>query len=422
MRYTAGLALAGAVLVSACPGGDGGTSSGPVTRDSAGIAIVENSGPVWAAGAGWHVVDSPLVDIGGRTGEAPYELDQVNGPVRLSDGRIALGNGASKEIRYYNSAGEHQRSSGREGSGPGEFQFLTGLWKGPADSVMVFDVMVRRLSVLDKDGGFARSISLGGASGAPMPTDGKVDFAVPIVWLEDGSVLGQAMVFAIGQDRKGSYRDSITIIRYAADGAVQDTVGRFPGPEMQQMTLTFGTQSVNTPQEAPLGRQTVSAARGGNFYLSLNNAWEIEVRALDGTLKRLIRTPTTPKPITPADIEAYRGVRQEQMEAVPQIRNLPDQIKKQVLSQMEKATYPATFAYFSRLLIDSEGNLWAQEVTPPADKAQSFAVIDSNGRFLGRVVMPTDFTPTQIESDAVYGVWKDADDLQHVRAYPLRKS
>jgi hypothetical protein len=35
--------------------------------------------------------------------------------------------------------------------------------------------------------------------------------------------------------------------------------------------------------------------------------------------------------------------------------------------------------------------------------------------------MPDRFTPFWIGRDAVAGVWKDADDVEHVRAYGLRK-
>jgi hypothetical protein len=36
--------------------------------------------------------------------------------------------------------------------------------------------------------------------------------------------------------------------------------------------------------------------------------------------------------------------------------------------------------------------------------------------------MPASFRASSIGPDAVYGVWKDPDDVEHVRVYPLRKS
>jgi hypothetical protein len=109
------------------------------------------------------------------------------------------------------------------------------------------------------------------------------------------------------------------------------------------------------------------------------------------------------------------------MEGQPMMRNVPEPLKKQLTARIDQAKYPATFAYFAGLLADGEGNLWAQQVVSGADKIQRFAVIDSTGRFLGRVSLPANFRASAIASDAIYGVWKDADDVEHVRAYPLRK-
>jgi hypothetical protein len=418
-RVASFLGVAGGILSMACGGGSAaGTAA---TRDSAGITIVENSGPAWTAANGWRVIDSPSVDIGGRTGEAAYEFDQVTGPLRLSDGRIAVGNGGSKEIRFYDAKGVHQRSSGREGNGPGEYTNVTGIWLGPGDSVAVFDVFVRRVTVLDDTGAVGRSVSLGEAGTAFMPVDGRLAFAIPQAWLGDGSFVAQAQVFAVGQARAGVYRDSISLLRYGPDGAVRDTLGRYPGIEMEQMTLKMGERSFPAPQPIPLGRQTVTAAGAGRFYVGRNDGWEIEVRGMDGSLQQLVRTAFTPASITPAEVAEHRKQTVEQMEAVPQIRNLPDALKKQFTARIEQVKYPDTYPVFAAFLLDPEGNLWAQEVTPPSQKAQRYAVIDSTGRFLGRVTMPVDFRVTQIGSDAVYGVWKDADDLERIRAYPLRK-
>lgn len=420
MRSSAWALGAAAAAVLGC-GDKAGSAGSASTRDSAGITIVENSGPAWSEGNGWRVVDTPLVDIGGRGGEAAYEFDQVTGPLRLSNGRLAVGNGGSKEVRFYDAKGVHLRSTGREGSGPGEYTNITGIWLGPGDSVAVFDVFVRRMTVLDDTGAVGRSLSLGGVGSTFVPVDGRLAFAIPQAWLGDGSFVAQSQVFTVGQVREGVYRDSLDLLLYGADGAVRDTLGRFPGIEMEQVMLSMGGRSFPAPQPIPLGRQTVTAARAGRFYAGLNNAWEIEVRGMDGSLKQLVRTAFTPAPITPPDVAEHRKQTLEQMEEVPQIRSLPAALKKQFTDRIDQVKYPETYPFFAAFLVDPEGNLWAEEVRPPSQKAQRYAVIDSDGRLLGRVTMPIDFKVTQIGSDAVYGVWKDADDLQHVRAYPLRK-
>lgn len=402
-----------AVFAGGC-GGEGSGGAASVTRDSAGIAVVENTGSAWAAGQEWKVIDSAIVDIGG-------DVDSVSGPVRLDDGRLAIANAGTHEIRIYDAAGAQIHASGRAGSGPGEYQMLAGIWRGPGDSLLVSDFLARRISILDHDAKFARSFSLGGATGAMVPTNGRLEFAVPQGWFADGSIVGVTMSFVMNQARDGSYRDTVSALRYGPDGAVRDTIARFPGAEMEQMTLSMGGQSFSAPTPVPLGRQSVSAAHGDRFYLAQNSAWEIEVRQLDGKLLRLIRLKADPRPLTPADIAMHRKAQLDQVEAIPMMRSMPPALKAQLTARIEQAKYPAALPFVAALLIDSEGNVWAQEVTAPGVKVAGYAVFDGGGRMLGRVVMPADFRVSSIGADAIFGVWKDTDDVEHVRAYPLRK-
>jgi hypothetical protein len=396
---------------------DAGARSGTTaTRDSAGIAIVENTGPAWTEGRGWKVVDSPMVDVG--------DVDHVLGPVRLGDGRLAIANAGTSEIRIYDASGALLKSSGRVGSGPGEYQNLVGIWAGRGDSVLVSDIRVRRLTVLDRDGSPGRSLSLGNAGGGFTSIGGSVDFAVPQGWLADGSIVGLSQTFnmsSLNEAREGTFRDTITMIRYGPDGSARDTLGRFPGPETEKVTLTVFGRTMSAPMPVPLGKQFVATARGNRVYVAVNDAWEIEVRDGDGTLKRLIRTAATPVAITPNDVTANRKELRDQMELQPMMRSVPEPMKKQLTARIDQAKYPAAFAFFAGLLADGAGNLWALEVSSGADKTERYAVIDSTGRLLGRVTMPVSFRTSSIGPDAVFGVWKDADDVEHVRTYPLRK-
>lgn len=404
---------------AACGGGEAAVLA--VSRDSAGIRIVENQGQKWENGQGWRVPDTALVDIGGSRPDSAGDLDRVAGPVRLGDGRIAIANGGTNQVRVYGADGESLVTAGQTGNGPGEYHMPVGIWVAAGDSLLVFDAMLQRLSLVAPDGGFGRNLRLGGGAGLTLPTNGRFDFAVPVTALPDGSMVGVAQSFALNQQRPGRYRDSVTVMRYGADGTVRDTLGRFPGAEMETMTLTIGTQSMATPQPVPLGRQSVNAASGTRFYVAENNAWEIQVRGFDGALQSLIRVAAQPTPITPEDAEAHRKEQMEALEAQPAIRNLPDAVKSQVTARVRDAKYPETLPFLSALYLDPEGNLWATEVTRPGTTESRMAVIDSTGQLLGRVTLPARFRLTAIGSDRVYGVWKDADDVEHVRVYPLRK-
>jgi hypothetical protein len=409
----------GVTVTATCTGGiPSGTAA---TRDSAGIRIVENNGPAWESGKGWSVVDTPLVDVGGRAGEPAYELDQVRGPVVLSDGRLAIANGASSEIRFYDAGGKHLASAGRAGTGPGEYQNIVGIWAGPADSLLVFDVLIRRLTVIDRDAKLGRVFSLTGQGGQLVPSNGKVSVAIPLGWSADGSVLALSQAFSINQNRSGIFRDTLTVLRYGPDGTARDTLGRFPGAETEQMTLRLGAQSFSAPSAVPLGKVTASAVGRNRFFITKNDAWELEVRGLDGKLQTLVRAHAVLARITPSDMAAHRKEQLAALDARPELRSMPEALKKQLKAHVEQAKYPATLPFFGSLLVDADGNLWAEQGSSPAQRSRRYDVVDSTGRWLGVVSMPADFRPTYVKADALYGVWTDPDKVEHVRGYRLRK-
>ena len=413
------------LLAVACGGGGSSASSGSqaTTRDSAGIQIVENAGPMWSAGTGWTVVDSPVVDIGGVAGDPAYDLTQILGVVRLSDGRIAAAVAGAFQIRFYDAEGDHLRTTGTRGSGPGEFQGIMGFYPVPGDSVMVMDVMVRRLTVLDDSGKLGRTFSLGGETGAPMPgAGGRMSMSIPAGVFNDGSILGVLMPFRVNDERKGAYRDSMTYIRYGPDGTAKDTLGKQPGLEMEQVAMKFGQQSFSAPTPVPLGKNTIAAVDSGQVLVAMNDRWEIQVYDQNGTLKRLIRVDRPPRPITPENVQAHRAWTKEQLDNQPMMRGMPEQFRKQMADRIDQASYPSQFPFIEAILPAGGGIIWVQEQGNPGDERRRFAVLDASGQLLGTVQMPDRFRPTHVQGDLLAGVWQDQDDVEHVRVYRVQKN
>ena len=89
--------------------------------DSAGIVIVENPAPDSVDLPQWRLSPSPLVEIGRAEDDPGHQLSEVVNAIRLSDGRIVIGDAQTKEIRFFSPSGAHQHSTGGSGEGPGEF-------------------------------------------------------------------------------------------------------------------------------------------------------------------------------------------------------------------------------------------------------------------------------------------------------------
>ncbi|GIW50969.1 MAG: hypothetical protein KatS3mg081_0324 [Gemmatimonadales bacterium] len=82
------------------------------------------------------------------------------------------------QVLVFDSAGNFRAAIGRKGRGPGEFVSPINLAIGPGDSVLVFDQGVRRMSLFDPAGRFARS---GPVLGFPLVN--SIVFRWPAGWV-----------------------------------------------------------------------------------------------------------------------------------------------------------------------------------------------------------------------------------------------
>ncbi|MEN8143922.1 MAG: 6-bladed beta-propeller, partial [Gemmatimonadota bacterium] len=117
------LAVTFATTLSLGCTGESATHAQTATRsDSAGIEIVTSTVPAWTTETAWRLSAAPVLDIGTLDGPDENQLFRVLMARRSTDGRIYVANTGTHEIRVFDSGGEHLRSFGREGDGPGEFR------------------------------------------------------------------------------------------------------------------------------------------------------------------------------------------------------------------------------------------------------------------------------------------------------------
>ncbi|MGD2120113.1 MAG: hypothetical protein PVJ76_00140 [Gemmatimonadota bacterium] len=106
----------------------------------------------------WILSESPVLEIGVREGEEPYQLHRARGSVLLEDGRVVVLNGGSQELRYYDPEGRFLKSVGGLGEGPGEFRDPANLRKTADGNLQVWDRSLMRVSIFGIEGEF-RSLS-----------------------------------------------------------------------------------------------------------------------------------------------------------------------------------------------------------------------------------------------------------------------
>lgn len=78
-------------------------------RDSAGVTIVESAVDPDATHSGWFLADQASLTIGTLAGSPEFQFFRIAGAHRFADGRIAVVNGGSQEVRVY--GGDRSESS-----------------------------------------------------------------------------------------------------------------------------------------------------------------------------------------------------------------------------------------------------------------------------------------------------------------------
>lgn len=407
MRYTTAIfASFLLVVIAACSGG-GSSRETFTARDSAGIHVVENVSPVWGDGDVWRLGDQPLVDIGGLEGDPDYELFRVSNSVRLSDGRIVIGNNGTNEIRFYDESGVHLLDAGGEGEGPGEFSFVAWVSRYRGDSIAAYDMRQLRISIFDSSGQFARSFPMRGQDGSGRGRARGV--------FENGAVFLTAVALSEPADGNDVTRQEESLYAVSQDGERHDSLSaslgneRFiynPGSTSGGRTMVF----VSTPM---FGRLTEYGIHGNQLYVASNDTYEVRVHGHDGSLASIVRRQHDLLEVTDADIEALRD---QQLGG-----DTPPQMRQTMIDVLEATPIRETMPAYERIVLDQVGNLWVEEYRRPNDTVRRWTVFNTGGVMLGTLPTPDRFVIHDVGRDFVLGKWTDELDIEHVQMYELIK-
>lgn len=393
------LTVPAAVALVGC--GTGAEPPGPAVRDSAGVTIVQNEAPDPMRLPAWQLSAAPLLDIGSVEGTDEETLFRVVGAVRLSDGRVAVANGGTSEIRYYGPDGGHLRSVGGEGGGPGEFQRITRIIRMPGDSVAVMDLSARRVSVLSPEGAFVREIPTA-VSGAMLSVAGL---------RPDGSwVASQNVLMSADGIQEGLTRPDVVWVSLPPEGGAPDTVGRFPGTE--RVIHIGSTQGRLTSVEVvtpPFGRATSVVPVGDDLVVATQDAAQVEVYGPDGALSRIVRTGVPLREVTAALVDEALQRR---------YADFPPDRRRDALKAAEGMPTGAFVPPYGDVMLDRSGRMWIQDYPDLSDENR-WTVYAADGTPVASISLPHDFRPYDIGTDWILGHGLDELEVEHVRVYAL---
>lgn len=396
-------ALSVAPLI-ACAGAE--RSEAPTVSDSLGVTLIDYPTSFAATSSRtWSAEAEPLLSVG----EAGVELYRVRSALYQSNGTIVVANGGTEELLYLDDTGRLIARAGGAGAGPGEFSQLTSISVGAHDSAFAYDARERRLSVFDRDGAYARSVTL-----QRSDTRGRPEY---LGVMEDGEIVGAFRRMTRGT---GLVRDSLLVVAFTPSGTPDVTLGVFPhyyvhwGPHQ----LPGAEEAVSFPVPVPLSGLTAVGVGGRTIVVAVPDPCTVVQLDRSG-IQRVTRQRGKSAPVTEVDRDrlfraAARGpIAPAELEALQNLegpRTLP------------AFGFEALTAVVGQqaVVVTDEGGLWLHPFRLPDDTAAlAWPRFDAEGFYEGTALMPPRFRPTAVRGNVVLGVYQDALDVEFVRAYRL---
>jgi hypothetical protein len=394
IRSRACLHLA-AFLLAGCGGGADTGDSQAIVHDSAGVRIVTH--PASPAPPRW------TTDVPGRL-ELPGDFFQVTGSVVHDDGTIVVAEAGSRTLRRFSPEGEPRETVGGPGEGPGEFQGISFAAPYPGDSLLVFDLNLRRLSIFGADGRFGRSFQLQASEAAPFGNVRGVH--------RDGSLIATGFSQTPpGGPEDGRHWYTAPIFLHGPDGVYRSSLPAEAGGESYFERFDGGGFTVFQPL---FGRNTSVIAGPGILVVASNDRWDLRFFTPDGTLTHRVRLGDGPPP--PVTDALRRAAVNRALEASTSTRDPAD--LRRIHEGME---VPPTLPAHARVAVDRLDHVWVERYAPAPEPQSEWLVFAPDGALVAQVELPSRFMPHFIGEGYLLGVLRDELDVEQVVRIGLQR-
>jgi len=384
--------LGAAICAAACSEGARWEAETTVV-DSAGVEIV-TSDPLHSD-ATCILGDGPILVLGAIEGEDPYLFHQIRDAARLSDGSVAVVDGGSREVRVFSGTGEHLRSMGGAGEGPGEFRGPWLLWVLPGDTLWASDYMPWRFNVFSPLGGFSRAV---------QPDPYQFHAFVRGGVLANGTSVNVTQAMA----PPGGEETTLLVLAHGPDGALTDTVASLPGSRFEPVTDLPGLFLMPVFQA-----NSVVAAREGTIAMASARSPEVRILDAEFGLRRIIRWQDPDRDVTDRHVQAFR----EDYVVGRGGRDSPGWSAADEASVGDSRSVAELFPTASDLMLGRDGRLWVKRFAKPREEPEWMA-FGPEGDFVCRFMPGSDLAPYEFGSD--YMLALDLDDLGTERVVMYR--
>lgn len=296
------------------------------------------------------LADVPSARVGNAPASVADEFDARNGflsAVAMADGGLIVLDGV--RVTRFDASGAQQWSVGAKGRGPGEFASVVSACTIPGDTLVVFDMSERRLSVVAPEGRLVKAEEMsafGFMQNAACLVDGTVMFLAPTARTAEGSV-------------------SAVVRTVNTDFALVDSVTTLP--------LTSGTQVASI------------LSSGSTIWSADPVRRELQVWGLNGKVQQAFSLSEPDITLSASDASRAQAV-------VPAAG-----------SDLSAPPAPTQAPYFTEAQVDAAGRLWLRSFNTDAEAPAEWVGITTDGALIGRFTVPD--ASAQLSAITREGIW-----------------
>jgi len=353
--------------------------------------------------ANWHLVEEWRV--GGEV-TGPHSFGDVRGMELLPNGGVVLFEYKDQQVHFLDARGRPVRTTGRKGSGPGEYQEANGLAVSARGEVVVNDPSTNRLTVLASNGDLVRTIPITNRWGhaylwdAYFNTSGLLDEYVSVRKPDETETSSARRVWS------ADYSRIDTIMPPVCPGVQR--------PNPADFSYTFrgerGGMTMGIPHVTP--RLGIARTKNGATWVGRYPGYGTIVLTQASTCETAVtiqlRGPRVgiPSVLRDSSVAAVRRNAARYGNPAPDLNKIPRE-------------YP----FFDALFLDGSNRLWVERLAGAS--ARRFEVFSPAGAFLAVVDSPVVFRsyrPVIITNDRVLGFVADEDDVLYLVAFRIDRA
>jgi hypothetical protein len=338
--------------------------------------------------------ENPSLAVSGDQSEPFFRIERI---VPLSGGGFAVASRSSPSLTILDSRGHVLRRLGRQGGGPGEFTAISGLHLLPPDTLIVFDLVKRRLTTYTVSGDLVDVVQLAEPPG-PFFSAYTLRAATPNVL-----VFVPEAVPVLPRQRSGLVLESLPILLFSRTGMYLAELG----PRWRLEVFTDSRRAI----PRPFGSRTSVAVHGDLVYVTVPEEPRVEVWTVAGQRAGAIEWRSEERTIGKRARAAFIA---EHAASVPAIH------RKAAVALLRSVPFPKAFPHHGHIILSDDGREILVEIpnTDRRTRYQQWLVMDSAGQLLGGYRLPRRFRLHAVTSTALAGVWVDSMGAEHLYEYP----